>query len=343
MSRLNMADWRLMQADWCSPEELSGNLAEVVPTPERKQIRVRVMWPHPAAERLTETLMHEFVHAKISPLTALIRRTSASVMIEEGIVEDLGVILASTDTDAARVVARALPAGMRARVTAALRHNRRSRMDVNMLLAALRAALTAEDPKAAIESLLGEVEKMAGSGGADSARPEDPQMCPEGGGADEAEQGGLSAAYRKGSRPVSATELRARRAADVLSQSATRALLREARGDGITLDAAAERELLELRDVDAAEQRIGWLRRGLQMAGGDEERASSGAKTRATTSSAGGEAREALIKEGFAPQWVDQYEAMKRESADAAASFLDGARRARSAAPNPWTKKEVAK
>lgn len=109
-----------------------------------------------------ETLVHELVHLHFAPFSG---SSSAEIAAEEQAVWALTEALHGAKTAARRgQIARAMVARAAAG-TAPGMAERSQKMDIAMLLAALRAALQADDPKAAIEALLKEVE---GAGAAPS-------------------------------------------------------------------------------------------------------------------------------------------------------------------------------
>jgi hypothetical protein len=111
-----------------------------------------------------ETLVHELVHLHFAPFSG---SSSAEIAAEEQAVWALTEALHGAKTAARRgQIARAMMARAAAGATTG-KVVRSQKMDIAMLLAALKAALQADDPKAAIEALLKEVE---GAG----AAPSDP-------------------------------------------------------------------------------------------------------------------------------------------------------------------------
>src|SRR5689334_18420317 len=93
---MRMGDWRI-EFKFCSAEEMpiNGALAVACPTPTRSMATIYVLNPWPTNESISETLCHELAHVKLSPMTALLENNAASVMIEERIVEDFGIIVAN--------------------------------------------------------------------------------------------------------------------------------------------------------------------------------------------------------------------------------------------------------
>lgn len=105
-----------------------------------------------------ETLVHELVHLHFAPFSG---SSSAEIAAEEQAVWALTEALHGAKTAARRgQIARAMRARAAAGSTTGM-VARSQNMDITTLLAALRAALQAEDPKAAIEALLKEVDGAA--------------------------------------------------------------------------------------------------------------------------------------------------------------------------------------
>lgn len=96
------------QIDSLDERRPGPNLAIVQTLPERRMATVNIVSPWPDGESLEETLMHELGHVWIAPITAQIPDTEASVMLEEQLVETLGVYLAGLSKSAAARARRAL-------------------------------------------------------------------------------------------------------------------------------------------------------------------------------------------------------------------------------------------
>jgi hypothetical protein len=88
-------------------ESAEGWLAKVDAHPERTMARI-VVAPHPPDEDYEETIAHELTHVMLSPLAQLVKRSSASVMLEEQIVERLGKLLAGAPDKFRRAVVSAV-------------------------------------------------------------------------------------------------------------------------------------------------------------------------------------------------------------------------------------------
>ena len=171
---LGLRDWTIT-AEW--RDDLGDALACVIPTPTRRLATLYVATSCPA-EELRASVVHELVHALLSPLTAVAEPSGAAVMLEEQAVEALALAVvraeqSPTDRGAmARALSRLAPQ-VRARVSAAA-GRRRSRMDPKMLaaLALEGGALMANEglPEEVAAWIKKAVEAM--SGGALEAAPE---------------------------------------------------------------------------------------------------------------------------------------------------------------------------
>lgn len=119
-----------------------------------------------------ETLVHELVHLHFAPFSGA---SSAEIAAEEQAVWALTEALHGAKTAARRgQIARAMVARAAAGTAPVMMVERSQKMDIAMLVAAIRAALQADDPTAAVEALLKEVE---GAGSAPPpATPSEPPM-----------------------------------------------------------------------------------------------------------------------------------------------------------------------
>lgn len=105
-----------------------------------------------------QTLIHELLHLHFAPLAD---NSNAGITAEEQAVWAITEAFASVTDAAVRArLARAVVSSARKR-TPRTRKERKQGMDP-VIVAALRAALTAEDPKAAIEALLSQLEGASG-------------------------------------------------------------------------------------------------------------------------------------------------------------------------------------
>jgi len=340
--QIGMLDWRI-EWEWCPAGtlEIPGALAVCRALPERSFARIVIAQPWPGDEDLAETIRHEVVHALLSPLTQLIPMSDAAVMLEETIVEKLGIALGGP---AGRALARAVVGAvdkyvprLRARISAlAPRRPGKGRMDIKLILAAIRAALTAEDPKPGLEALMTELDGMQGDvGEGDAQKPparEGEPPKPDAGPPkpDARAYGREDEKPMARGRGVDVEVARARKGADMSVSTGIRARLREETAAGLVLDTKLETELAAMRDPDAFEQRIADLTRGRAMASQGQQRARSGVQQDGAPPPAGsGEApmtAAQLAAEGFDPRWIAGYHEEHKADPHAAAATLSGGR-----------------
>jgi hypothetical protein len=111
-----------------------------------------------------ETLVHELVHLHFAPFSG---SSSAEIAAEEQAVWALTEALHGAKTAARKgQIARAMVARAAAGSVPGSKTERSQKMDLAMLLAAIKAALQADDPKPAIEALLKELEGAGAAAGA---------------------------------------------------------------------------------------------------------------------------------------------------------------------------------
>lgn len=337
------------------------NLAIVSSLPERRMATARVVNPFPDGESLGETLHHELGHAWIAPLTAQIPQTEASVLLEEQLVETLGVYLATLAPAQAtaarralgRVVDRYAPA-LRARMSARAPLARGGTMDPKMIMEALDA-LIGGDAEKCQEILKGLIASAAGGGAVPAPTMAEPDgdeaaMKPATEGAPMAdkqppEAGAPSpvgppkpaedarAAARLGQ--IDGEHARARKAADAAVSITVRARIREMRQDGIMLPTNLESDLGKMTDLDRFEQRIADITAGRSLA------APGGTRARGAVAPVGGHGStpaptdsgaaapltaDQLRAEGASEDFVATYAAISAADANAAAGLLAGFR-----------------
>ena len=319
-----------------SIEANQGALAMVYSTPERQMAHV-VVAPHPPGESLEESIAHELTHSVLSPLTKLIEWSPAAVMIEEQIVERLGKIIATAPAAMARAVAKALQnprtnsAAIRKRISALATRQRnegKKRMDYAMFIAALEAALEAEDPKTAIQSLLEKVKGMQGEGGPPSAPAREDK--PQDGEAPAMREDEMPPPMRKMARQM-------QQGMAMLLRDAIRSRLHTARTvDGIVLDAETEKDLAACATIEQFEREFKLVTRS-RIAANEAQRKRSGVLPDESKDKTAGVSAEALTKEGFDSSFIGLYQTMHAQNKDSADKMLETARRARVAAPVPWT------
>jgi hypothetical protein len=214
------------------------------------------------------TVSHELWHCWTAPIFGG-TDNEVAIAYEEKFVEAAAraVVLSEGNADS-RVMARSvkdLPARVRARmavvsIVATRRSRGTGKMDYAMFIAALEAALEAEDCKTSISSLLEKVKAMQVDGGA--AR-DDVTAKPN-------EKDADALAARDAETPLAARAriaingsiAKADKAARVSAEIATRARIKELRADGITIDEASAVSLVKLGDIDAVEERISWMLKG---------------------------------------------------------------------------------
>ena len=145
--------WKVT-SEWRTADAMpkAGAIATCSALPTRELAHVCAVDPFPPHESLDESVAHEMVHACLSPLTALLEATPASVMLEEQAVERLGKAIAAASPRVAQAMARAV-AAFAPRVAARLpaprgRINAGGRMDPKMVSAALDALVAGDSAKA---------------------------------------------------------------------------------------------------------------------------------------------------------------------------------------------------
>ncbi|HSC58526.1 MAG TPA: hypothetical protein VLC11_03125, partial [Gemmatimonadales bacterium] len=275
----------------------------------------------------------------------------------------------------ARAMARALSAprtkapGIRARISALAtgRRKGKARMDpIQLILAAVTAASQADDPKAALDTLIAEIKTIAGGAGGvepdgDEARKPD-QGSGAGGDDMETEEerkakGGAGAppaqaqpapdatGYgRQAARKVSELESRARRAADSATGIAVRARLRELETvDGVKFPENLRLRLSKMTDLDTFERDVEMFTAGRASVQPGNTRARSGqeAKSAPAAAAEGSDPAvdEATLKgEGHNASFIRHYQEEHAANPEAAKHTLTAARRARTQGDpaSPW-------
>lgn len=249
---------------------------------------VNVVTPWPEGESLSETLHHELGHAWIAPLTAQLEQTEASVMLEEQLVETLGVYLASLGATARAAARRALasvvdkyaPAPARARISARVPLARDGGpMDPKMIMEALEA-LIGGDAEKCQEILKGLIASAAGGGAPPPETPPEstgePPMAeqkpppPAAGAPSPVGDPKPTEATRVAARiaQIDSEHTRARKAADAAVGITVRARIRELRIEGLALPTALETALSKMTDLDRFEERVSDLKAGASLRGG---------------------------------------------------------------------------
>lgn len=156
-------------------------LATCLPTPTRSMAHLCIVDPWPASEDVAETVAHEMTHACLSPLTALLEKTPAAVMLEEQAVENIGKALAAASPGVSAAMARAVAKfapRLAARLTAP-RGRTGGSMDEETLTAALDALIAGDTTKAA-EILKTLIAKQAAGGAGGHKEPDGDEAKPAG-------------------------------------------------------------------------------------------------------------------------------------------------------------------
>ena len=342
------------EIDALDPDLPGPNLAVVKSLPERRMATVHVVNPLPDGESLSETLHHELGHAWIAPFTSQLPATQASVMLEEQLVETLGVYLASLAPPAAATARRALarvvnryapPPALRARVAAKISASaptaaRGGSMDGKQVL----AAIAGQDEAAALKILNDwAAEQLASAGHPGAAEPDGDEAAVLAAGGDPAAMpqkppAGPPAAAKPGAppppppgTPADDAARTAARLVDDLTRmhsaqlpGAKEGIVLRARARGLNLTPATEKRIMAASTFEAAE---GVLAIVEEAGGGATTRARSGvehiAGPDAAEATPKGEPEEKLVSEGFPAEWIGRYRArLKEAGAEAGAEML---------------------
>lgn len=165
--------WERVLPDWdveiveVPRGSLGADLGRTNAIPEIRRAHIQIV-PHLPGESEPETLGHELGHVLWWPVTSLLDhadpRTRALI---EPIAERQGVAFASLSPAAAAGLARAardLPAQIRARITPAAALAREgATMEIPLIIAALKAALSSADVGGAVQALVDELEALYGA------------------------------------------------------------------------------------------------------------------------------------------------------------------------------------
>jgi hypothetical protein len=296
--------WTITCALAPSVEANMGGLAMIDPCPERQTAHVTIA-PHPPDEDYEETIAHELTHAMLSPITQLVKRSSASVMLEEQIVERIGKLLVGAPDKLRRAVVTAVsnprttsPA-LRFRISALASRRRiegkRTMADGSRLaeLAMKAGEMGArEDVPEDVRALLAEFVAELAGGGAPASKQE-PQMRED----DPAKQ---EPQMREGEMPPEMrTMMRMAQRHNASSLEATiRLRLHVARTvDRIELDAETEKDLASCKTLDQFEREFKLVTRQAAKVG-EHQRKRSGITPDATNGN-GAPSMAALIEEGM--------------------------------------------
>lgn len=354
-------EWRVLtqaQLDTLDERLPGPNLAIVETFPKRRMATVNIVTPWPASESLSETLHHEIGHAWIAPITAQIPQTEASVILEEQLVETLGVYLASLGANERASARRALAPivekyapRLRARIAArAGTRARGGQMDPEKLKKLIEAIKNQDGPAALLiaeELLVEAASNGAAPSAATTAAPMDGQPAaaagavpPEG---DPAAMDTARPAARKGAIVESDDIRRARVAREQIEQQAADTkvateILRNgakeqlvatvrARLPGHAGLPALEKRIMAAPDASSAKL-VADI--GIEMAGGEgATRARSGVEHAASPDTSGGApavTSAALIAEGFPSALAQELAEMSRKTPELAQHSLRHAR-----------------
>lgn len=347
--------WRVLspqQINSLDPKLPGPNLAIVEALPERRIATVHVVSPWPASESLSETLHHEIGHAWLKPITAQIPDTPASVMLEEQLIETLGVYLASLADDARAAARRALAPlvdmyapRLRARISASAGLRARGGMMDPEKLKKLIEAIKNQDGAAALV-IAEELLVAAASGGAAPAGTSEPAPAEAmlGTGAPgeapppKPEDQMARPAARKETPVADIATARARKEIDDLAAdmkrmhgaalpNAKQALITGARArlGADAISPATEKRILAAPTFERAEEIVTIIEESPIV-----QRARSGVEHRTADPSVGAKPIDAaeLAKEGFDQSWIASYHATAKRDPDAAAAELEGGREA---------------
>lgn len=294
------------------------------------------------------TISHELWHCWTAPIFGN-TTSEAAIAYEEKLVEAAArAVVMSEGTNDARVMARsvqAVPLHIRARIATisalATRQRIAGRKHVMnpKMIEQIIAAIKDGNGEAAIELLTQLLANAAGSMGGDGAAssregaPDVPEK-PKDGEVPMVARYGETPEMAKARKAIDASVASADRSARVSAQIATRARIKELRADGVAIDEASASALEKLGDIDAVEERIGWMLKGRETG---TQRARSGVLPDESKDKTAGVSAEALTKEGFDSSFVGMYQTMHAQNKESADEMLEAARRARVAPPVPWT------
>ena len=219
---LRLRDWRIdarYVRDLSAPDgsPVHGLCSPFVDA-KRAQILIRdpetpATQADPAVE---ETLIHELLHLHFAPLA---ENTGPGIAAEEQAVWAITEAIASVKDAGARArLARAV-VGAAAQRTPRQRRERKQGMDP-ILLAALKAALSSEDPKAAVEAILAQLE-----GGGGEGAPAEQGAGPDDGGGDGGGEGGGESEPPRQQRPAANPAAPVRHAAAPVVPAVRRAVV----------------------------------------------------------------------------------------------------------------------
>lgn len=196
---LRLRDWRIdarYVRDLSAPD---GSPVHGLCSPfvDAKRAQILIRDPETPATKadpaVEETLIHELLHLHFAPLA---ENSGPGIAAEEQAVWAITEAIASVKDAGARArLARAV-VGAAAQRTPRQRRERKQGMDP-ILLAALKAALSSEDPKAAVEAILAQLE-----GGGGEGAPAEQGAGPDDGGGEGGEENEPPRAQRPSATPA---------------------------------------------------------------------------------------------------------------------------------------------
>jgi hypothetical protein len=283
------------------------------------------------------TISHELWHCWTAPIFGG-TDNAAAIAYEERFVEAAAraVVLSEGTRDQA-VMARsvqAIPNRIRARlgnISALATRQRIAGRNRNVdpkMIEEIIAAIKEGNGEAAIELLTKLLASAAGGvvGGNGAAR--------DGAAEESKDKGAEMAAARDTETPMMARAriaidgsiAKADKAARVSAEIATRARIKELRADGVTIDEASAASLVKLGDIDAVEERIGWMLKGRETS---TERARSGVLSQ--DGEGGSPSVAGLIKDGHSAEMAGHIAAEFKRGAEHGKTALDAAMKFRKA------------
>lgn len=194
-------------------------------------------------------------------------------------------------------------------------------MDIKLILAAIRAALTADDPKPGLEALMSELEGMQGEPDGDEGAPA-PARADEPAKPD----AGPPAPDARGRKALDEAGNRARRVADKLAQGYARSRVADLQRQGWTIDAKLEAELVSMTDDVAFDRRVADLERGRAMAAPGGQRARSGVQHEGAPAPGGGDLKDPDDLKTFDDAFQATYRGLAKSDAKQAEVWLASGR-----------------
>jgi hypothetical protein len=287
------------------------------------------------------TVSHELWHCWTAPIFGG-TDNEVAIAYEEKFVEAAArAVVLSEGTNDARIMARsvqAIPVRIRARAAnssaLATRQRiagRKQSMDPKMIEEII-AAIKEGNGEAAIELLTKLLASAAGGVvGGDGAAREDAVAKPKEEGIDMVAARDTETPFAARARiSINGSIAKADRSARVSAEIATRARIKELRADGITIDEASAVSLVKLGDIDAAEERIGWMLKGRETT---TTRARSGVLSEGSNDATHGHSVDSLTKAGHSAEMAGHVIAEFKRGKEFGDTALDSAMKFRKVAP----------